>query len=79
MPQLLVARRATYVVDGRLFAHYFWKVEGTVRTHVNSRVAHMWLPYTVINIQDGGGDSKLCKTRKVWKTSNFYKGGGEHK
>ena len=51
----LVARRATYVVDGRFFAHYFWKVEGTVRIHVNSRVVHVWLPYTVINMQDGGG------------------------
>ena len=75
---LLVARRATYVVDGRFIAHYFWKVEGTVRIHVNSRVAHVWLPYTVINVQDGGGDSELRKTRKVWKTSNFFKGGGEH-
>ena len=35
----LVARRATYVIDGRFFGHYFWKVEGTVRIHVNSRVA----------------------------------------
>ena len=46
----LVARRATYVVDGRFFGHFFWKVEGTERTHVNSRVAHVWLPYTVINV-----------------------------
>ena len=38
---LLVARRATYVVDGRFFGHFFWKVEGTVRTHVNSSVAHV--------------------------------------
>ena len=52
---LLVARRATYVVDGRFFGHYFWKVEGTVRIHVNSRVAHVWLPCTVINVQDGVG------------------------
>ena len=75
-----MARRATYVVDGRFFAHYFWKVEGTVRIHVNSRVAHVWLPYTVINVQaaEGGGHSELRKTRKVRKTSNFYKGGGEH-
>ena len=51
----LVARRATYVVDGRFSAHYFWNVEGTVRIHVNSRVAHVWPPYTVINVQDGGG------------------------
>ena len=27
--------RATYVVDGRFFAHFFWKVEGAVRIHVN--------------------------------------------
>ena len=47
--------RATYVVDGRFFCHYFWKVEGTVRIHVNSHVAHVWLPYMVINVQDGGG------------------------
>ena len=66
------------MVDGRFFAHFFWKVEGTVRIHVNSRVAHVWLPYTVINVQDGGGDSELRKTRKVQKTSNFFKGGGEH-
>ena len=66
------------MVDGRFFIHFFWKVEGTVRIHVNSRLAHVWLPYAVINVQDGGGDSKLHKTRKVQKTSNFYKGGGEH-
>ena len=42
------------MVDGRFFGHFFWKVEGTVRTHVNSRVAHMWLPYTVINMWGGG-------------------------
>ena len=47
---LLVASRATYVVDGQFFAHSFWKVEGTVRTHINSHVAHMWLWYTVINM-----------------------------
>ena len=36
------------MIDGRFFAHFFWKVEGTVRIHV-------WLPYTVINVQAGGG------------------------
>ena len=71
---LLVARRATYVVDGRFFGHFFWKVEGTVRTHVNSRVAHVWLLYTVINVWEGGN----CEHRKVQKTSIFNKGGGEH-
>ena len=36
------------MVDGRFFGHFFWKVKGTVRTHVNSRVAP---------VQDGGGGS----------------------
>ena len=65
------------MVDGRFFGHFFWKVEGTVRTHVNSRVAHVWLLYTVINVK-GGGNCEHRKTQKVWKTSNFYKGGREH-
>ena len=68
------------MVDGRFFGHFFWKVEGTVRTHVNSRVAHVWLPYTVINVWGGGGEN--CdhrKTQKFRKTSIFNKGGGEHK
>ena len=43
-----------WLTDG-FFGHFFWKVEGTVRIHVNSCVAHMWLPYTVINVQAGGG------------------------
>ena len=59
--QSLVARRATYVVDGRFFGHFFWKVEGTVRTHVNSHVAHVWLPYTVINMQAGGGGKQTSE------------------
>ena len=66
------------MVDRHFFANYFWKVEGTVRIHINSRVAHMGLMFRVINVQDGGGHSELCKTRKVQKTSNLYKGGGEH-
>ena len=57
-----MARRATYAVDGRFFAHFFWKVEGTVRIHVNSRVAHVWLPCRMVG---GGGDSELQKTLKV--------------
>ena len=58
---LLMARRATYT---------FWKIEGTVPIHVS----HVQLPYTVINMQDGGGGySELWKTWKVWKTSNFIK------
>ena len=37
----------------------------------------VWLPYTVINVQGRGGKEHR-KTQKVRKTSNFYKGGGEH-
>ena len=46
----LVALRATYVVNGPFFSHYFWKVEGTVRTHVNSCVAQVWLMCMIINV-----------------------------
>ena len=49
------------MVDGRFFAHFFWKVEGTVRIHVNSRVAHVWLPYTVINVQAGEGGKRTSE------------------
>ena len=37
------------MVDGQFFGHLFWKVEGTVHIHINSRVANVWLPYTVIH------------------------------
>ena len=39
----------------------------------------VWLPYTVINVcVGGGGNCEHWKTQKVWKTSIFNKGGGEH-
>ena len=60
-----MARRATYVVDRRFFGHFFWKVEGTVRTQLNSRVAHVWLPYTVINVCGGGGIANIGKFGKL--------------
>ena len=69
----LVARRATYVVDGRFFPHFIWKVEGTVRIHVNSRVAHVRNPYTVINVQDGGGIPSFLKHVKFGKLQIFIK------
>ena len=67
---LLVARRATYVVDGRFFAHFFWKVKGTVRIHVNSRVAHVWLPCRMVG---GGGIPNFGKLRKFGKVQIFIK------
>ena len=66
------------MVDGRFFGHFFWKVEGTVRTHNNTHVAHMWLPYTVINLQGGGGENEHQKTRKIWKFLNLHKSDREH-
>ena len=62
-----MACRATYVVDGRFFGHFFWKVEGTVCIHINSCVAHVWLPYTVINMQCGG----VTNIGKLKKFGNF--------
>ena len=52
------------MVDGRFFCHFFWKVEGTVHIHVNSCVAHVWLPYTVINVEGGGGEMNIGKLKK---------------
>ena len=60
------------MVDGRFFGHFFWKVEGTVCTHVNSRVAHVWLPYTVSNVW-GGGIANIGKPRKLEKLQIFIK------
>ena len=37
----LVARRATYVVDGRFFGHFFWKVEGSSAHTRESRATHV--------------------------------------
>ena len=36
------------MVDGRFFAHSFWKVERTVHIHVNSCVDHLWLPCRMV-------------------------------
>ena len=58
------------MVDGRFFGHFFWKVQGTVRTHVNSRVAHMWLPYTVINVW-GGGELQASENLESSENFNF--------
>ena len=45
----------------------FWKVEGTVRTHVNSRVANVWLPYTVINVWGGLRTSENSESLENFK------------
>ena len=62
----LVARRATYVVDGRFFCHFFWKVEGTVCIHIS----HVQLPYMVINVHGnmqgwGGGMYRTLENSEI--------------
>ena len=47
-----------------------------MRIHVNSRVANVWLPYTVINMQGGG--KQTSENSESLKNFKFYKGGGEH-
>ena len=47
----------------------FGRWKGTVRIHVNSRVVHVWLPYTVINLQAGGGGK--TNVGKLGKFGNF--------
>ena len=58
-----------WLTDG-FFGHFFWKVEGTVRTHINSRVAHVWLPYTVINVW-GGGELRASENLESLENFNF--------
>ena len=37
-----MAHRATYVVDGRFFGHFVWKVEGSSAHTHESHAAHVW-------------------------------------
>ena len=67
--------RATYVVDGRFFAHFFWKVEGSSAHTRESRAA------TVCHVQltCGGELSCVAHVCHVWQltcTLLLY-GGGE--
>ena len=55
---LLVARRATCVVERTVFGHYFSKVEGTVHIHVTHMkrghshvgVTHMWKGHSCVGV-----------------------------
>ena len=66
----LVARRATYVVDGRFFGHFFWKVEGSSTHTYESCAAHVWqLTCMVITIWWRGAlmcGSRVAYTAHVW-------------
>ena len=65
-----MARRATYVVDGRFFGHFFWKVVGTVRI----QVSHVQLPHTVINVRSNmQGGRGLNQTSKNSEISKIFK------
>ena len=65
-----MARRATYVVDGRFFGRFFWKVEGTVHIHVS----HVQLPYTVINVHGNmQGEGGVNRTSENSEISEIFK------
>ena len=57
---LLVARRATYVVDGRFFGHFFWKVEGSSAHTRESRAAHVWQLTCTLQLYGGGKPSRVA-------------------
>ena len=61
------------MVDGQFFGHFFWKVEGTVHTHINSHVAHVWLLYTVINMWGGVRIASIGKLRNFGKLQFLIK------
>ena len=53
----LVARRATYVVDGRFFGHFFWKVEGSSAHTREPRAVHVWQLTCTLQLYGGGEPS----------------------
>ena len=76
-----MARRATYVVDGRFFGHFFWKVEGSSAHTRESRAAHVChVQLTCGKLLYGGGEpSRVANMCHVWQltcTLLLY-GGGE--
>ena len=80
MNSLLVARRATYVVDGRFFGHFFWKVEGSSAHTRESRAAHVChVQLTCGKLLYAGGDpscvAHLCHVWQLTCTLLLYGGG----
>ena len=57
--------RATYVVDGRFFGHFFGRWWGAVCTHVS----HVQVQYMVIkmhgNMQGGGGLNQTLENSEI--------------
>ena len=79
--EFLVARRATYVVDGRFLGHFFWKVEGSSGHTRESRATHVChVQLTCGKLLYGGGEpSRVAHVCHVWQltcTLLIY-GGGE--
>ena len=77
----LVARRATYVVDGRFFGHFFWKVEGSSAHTRESRATHVChVQLTCGKLLYGGGEplrvAHVCHVWQLTYTLLLY-GGGE--
>ena len=69
--------RATYVVDGRFFAHFFWKVEGSSEHTRESRAAHV----CHVQLTCGGELSRVAHMCHVWQltcTLLLYGGGSPH-
>ena len=60
-----MARRATYVVDGRFFGHFFWKVEGSSAHTRESHAAHVChMQLTCGKLLYGGGEPLRVTT--IW-------------
>ena len=76
--EYLVARRATYVVDGRFFGHLIWKVEGSSAHTCESRAAHMChMQLTCGKLLYGGGEpSHVAHVWQLTCTLLLF-GGGE--
>ena len=76
-----MARRATYVVDGRFLGHFFWKVEGSsahTRESCATHVCHVQL--TCGKLLYGGGEpSCVAHVCQVWQLTCMLLlyGGGE--
>ena len=56
----LVARRATFVVDGWFFGHIFWKVEGSSAHTRESRAAHVRQLTCMLQLYGGAEPSHLA-------------------
>ena len=66
-----MARRATYVVDGWFFGHFFWKVEGSSAHTRESHATHVChIQLMCGKLLYGGGEpsrvAHMCHMWNVW-------------